>query len=147
MRPGETPDMPPKDPKENGNGGANGGNGPKPKEDEHKDLPTDTIELLQMQTHQNMKAMEEMLAQMAQLVAERPKREGPGEPDSDSDTDYFGAPKKDPTKKRQEKAMKRIHPPIFKRDPGERPEAHLLRTVDWYDAIGVTTNLEKIYSF
>ena len=44
-------------------------------------------------------------------------------------------------------AMRRINPPIFKGDPGERPEAHLLRTIDWYDAIDVTTDIQKLDSF
>ena len=45
-------------------------------------------------------------------------------------------------------AIKRIsHPPIFKEEPGERPEAHLLRTLDWFDAIGIVTYKEMLRNF
>ena len=145
MRPGEDPDMTEENTK--GKDGANGGK--KPEEDDYRTLPTDPTELLQMQTLRNLRAMEEMLEQMAQLVAERRKPEEPGESGSDSSDDRgpFGRPRKDKKKRRTKMAMKRINPPIFKGDPGERPEAHLLRTLDWYDAIGIKSDALKLDNF
>ena len=34
-------------------------------------------------------------------------------------------------KRKTRRAIKRINPPVFKGEPGERPEAHLLHTLDW----------------
>ena len=38
-------------------------------------------------------------------------------------------------------------PPTFKGEPGERPEAHLLRTLDWFDAIGIATDKSRLKKF
>ena len=45
------------------------------------------------------------------------------------------------------KVRKRISPPIFKGDKGERPEAHLLRAKDWFDSSGIVRNQHKVYNF
>ena len=45
------------------------------------------------------------------------------------------------------KVKKRISPPIFKGDKGERPEAHLLRAKDWFDSSGIIRNQDKVYNF
>ena len=45
------------------------------------------------------------------------------------------------------KVKKRISPPIFKGDKGERPEAHLLRAKDWFDSSGIVRNQDKVYNF
>ena len=45
------------------------------------------------------------------------------------------------------KVRKRISPPIFKGDKGERPEAHLLRAKDWFDSSGIVRNQDKVYNF
>ena len=42
---------------------------------------------------------------------------------------------------------KRIPPPIFKGTPGERPEAHLLRALDWFDTIGAVRNRDRLSNF
>ena len=41
----------------------------------------------------------------------------------------------------------RIQPPIFRGKKGERPEAHLLHTRDWMDAIRVTKEEDKVNYF
>ena len=45
------------------------------------------------------------------------------------------------------RAIKRINPPTFKGEPGERPEAHLLRALDWFDAIGIVTDKDMLRNF
>ena len=45
------------------------------------------------------------------------------------------------------KVKKKISPPIFKGDKGERPEAHLLRAKDWFDSSGIVRNQDKVYNF
>ena len=45
------------------------------------------------------------------------------------------------------KVRKRISPPIFKGDKGERPEAHLLRAKDWFDSSGIVRHQDKVYNF
>ena len=45
------------------------------------------------------------------------------------------------------KVRKRISPPIFKEDKGERPEAHLLRAKDWFDSSGIVRHQDKVYNF
>ena len=55
------------------------------------------------------------------------------------------------TKEEQEQyeiaCRRRIPPPIFKGNPGERPEAHILRAKDWMEAIGITKDLDKRQNF
>ena len=51
-------------------------------------------------------------------------------------------------KERQEiLRRRRIPPPIFKGEKGERPEAHLLRAEDWMEAIGITAEHDRILNF
>ena len=50
------------------------------------------------------------------------------DPDSDSNSDDGSRPRV------------RIPPPIFKGLPGERPDAHLLATEDWMEAMQVKPN-------
>ena len=50
-------------------------------------------------------------------------------------------------RRKTRRTIKRISPPVFKGEPGERPEAHLLCTLDWYDAIGVLTDRAKLKNF
>ena len=45
------------------------------------------------------------------------------------------------------RAIKRISPPTFKGEPGERPEAHLLRALDWFNAIGIVTDKDMLRNF
>ena len=45
------------------------------------------------------------------------------------------------------RAIKMISPPTFKGEPGERPEAHFLRALDWFDAIGIVTDKEMLRNF
>ena len=67
MRPGEDPDMENPE-KTDGKDGTKGG---KPKAtEEHKELPTDPTELLQLQTYRNLRIMEELVDQMTHMAAE-----------------------------------------------------------------------------
>ena len=133
---------------------------PKLKKDRtHKDLPADAVELLQIQMHHNLQMMEEMMRQMGKLAVGKPLPEGPGDSDpGDSDSSgsrYLnGTPKltRSPAyykrqAKKSRRAIKRIGPPTFKGEPGERPEAHLLRTLDWFDAIGIALDRDMVKSF
>ena len=45
------------------------------------------------------------------------------------------------------KVRKKISPPTFKGNKGERPEAHLLRAKDWFDSTGIVRNQDKVYNF
>ena len=45
------------------------------------------------------------------------------------------------------KVRKKISPPTFRGDKGERPEAHLLRAKDWFDSSGIARNQDKVYNF
>ena len=45
------------------------------------------------------------------------------------------------------RAIKRISPPPFKGKLGERPEAHLLRALDWFDVIGIVTDKDMLRNF
>ena len=49
--------------------------------------------------------------------------------------------------RKTQRAIKRISPPVFKGEPGERPEAHLLCTLDCFDAIGILTDRAKLWNF
>ena len=154
MRPGEDPDMENPENKD----GKDGAKGSKQKPtEEHKEMPTDPTELLQLQTFRSLRLMEVLVEQVAHLAARRP---GPGEPggsdpESSDSCDDTGIPKNrdgDPVyharqKKKTKRAIKRIGPPTFKGEPGKRPEAHLLRTLDWFDAIGIMTDSGRLRSF
>ena len=82
---------------------------------------------------------------------------GPGgsDPESSDSCNNMGRPKNrdgDPAyharqKKKTKRVIKRIGPPTFKGEPGERPEAHLLRTLNWFDAIGIATDGGRLRSF
>ena len=112
-----------------------------------KSLPADAIQLLQMQTAQNMDVMHELVRQMSRLKTKGIGGRGGGDCDPESSDSFNedGTPKMrgpmyyERQKRKTRRAIKRINPPVFKGEPGERPEAHLLRTFDWYNAIGVLT--------
>ena len=57
----------------------------------------------------------------------------------------------EPTPDEKEQAeiarRRRIPPPIFKGNAGERPEAHILRAKDWMEAIGITKEEDKVTNF
>ena len=55
----------------------------------------------------------------------------------------------DPEEKERIEILKRrrIPPPIFKGEKGERPEAHLLRAEDWMEAIGIKSESDKMNNF
>ena len=130
------------------------GDGKKGKTDP-KSLPTDAIQLLQMQTAQNMDVMHELVRQMSRLKTKGIGGGGGGDSDPKSSDSFNedGTPKMrgslyyERQKRKTRRAIKRINPPVFKGEPGERPEAHLLRTLDWYDAIGVLTDRAKLKNF
>ena len=141
-----------------GNGGAKGGKeGEDPKKPPQVDpntLPMDEKELLRITTVEQMNMMWDLVYEMGRIS--RKVREGPGDNDkgesdgeSSDSQDLFGRPKPHSPRRKQKirRAMKRISPPIFRGDPGERPEAHLLRTLDWYDAIGITADKSKMDNF
>ena len=77
------------------------------------------------------------------------------DPDSSDSWEEDGTPKtRSPKyythkKRKMRWAIKRISPPppIFKGEPEERPEAHILRTLDWFDAIGIVTDKEMLRNF
>ena len=50
-------------------------------------------------------------------------------------------------KKEDEAGYQKDKPPTFKGEPGERPEAHLLRALDWFDAIGIVTDKDMLRNF
>ena len=73
-----------------------------------------------------------ILEKQVQLEVEREKRE------------------KDEKDKRDKRVLigKGIKPPIFRGDDGERPEAHLMRAMDWLDATDPTMNeVQKVQNF
>ena len=57
----------------------------------------------------------------------------------------------EPTPDEKEQAeiarQRRIPPPIFKGNAGERPEAHILRAKDWMEATGITKEEDKVTNF
>ena len=158
MHPGDHDDM--SDIKEthhdptDGKNGANGGKDPRKKK--HKELPADAIKLLQRQTKQNLQMMENIVYHMSRLAVGRPGPEEPGgsDPESSDSTNLDGSPKDrgpayyDRQRRKTKNAIKRIGPsPTFRGDPGEPPKAHLLRTMDWFDAIGIATERAMLRSF
>ena len=130
------------------------GDGKKGKTDP-KSLPEDAIQLLQVQTAQNMNVMHELVRQMSRLTTKGIGGRGGGDSDPESSDSFNedGTPKMrgplyfERQKRKTRRAIKRINPPVFKGEPGERPEAHLLRTLDWYDTIGVLTDRAKLKNF
>ena len=130
------------------------GDGKKGKTDP-KSLPADAIQLLQMQTAQNMDVMHELVRQMSRLKTKGTGGGGGGDsnPESSDSFNEDGMPKMrgpmyyERQKRKTQRAIKRINPPVFKGEPGERPEAHLLCTLDWYDAISVLTDRAKLKNF
>ena len=59
------------------------------------------------------------------------------------------APVIDAAEKEKQEILRRrrIPPPVFKGEKGERPEAHLLRAEDWMEAIGIKTEGDKMTNF
>ena len=104
---------------------------------------------------QNMDVMHELVRQMSRLKTKGTGGGGGGDSDPESSDSFNedGTPKMrgplyyERQKRKTRRAIKRINPPVFKGEPGERPEAHLLRTLDWYDAIGVHTDRAKLKNF
>ena len=122
-----------------------------------KELPTDPMALLQMQVAEQMPLVNEVVLTLRSLPTGGPEGGGGGDsdPDSSDSHDSDGEPKSRGPKffarkrKKMRKAIKRISPPppTFKGEPGKRPEAHLLRALDWFDAIGIVTNKDMLRNF
>ena len=120
-----------------------------------KKLPTDPVELLQMQVAEQMELVNEVVLTLRSLPTGGPGGGGGGDsdPDSSDSRDSDGERKARGPKffarkrKKMRRAIKRISPPTFKGEPGERPEAHLLRALDWFDAIGIVTDKDMLRNF
>ena len=120
-----------------------------------KKLPTDPVALLQMQVAEQMKLVNKVVLTLRSLLTGRPGGGGGGDSDPDSSDSWAsdGEPKaRGPRfyarkRKKMRRAIKRISPPTFKGEPGERPEAHLLRALDWFDAIGIVTDKDMLRNF
>ena len=118
-------------------------------------LPTDPVALLQMQVAEQMELVNEVVLTLRSLPTGRPGDGGGGDsdPHSSDNWDLDGEPKaRGPRfyaqkRKKMRRAIKRISPPTFKGEPGERPEAHLLRALDWFDAIGIVTDKDMLRNF
>ena len=101
------------------------GDGKKSKTDP-KSLPTDAIQLLQIQTAQNMDVMHELVRQMSRLKTKGIGGGGGGDSDPESSDSFNedGMPKMsgpmyyERQKRRTRRAIKRINPPVFKGEPG-----------------------------
>ena len=99
-----------------------------------KKLPTDPLQLLQMQVAEQMKLVNEVVQTLRSLPTGGQGGRGGGvsDPDSSDSRDFDGEPKARGPKffaqkrKKMRRAIKRISPPTFKGEPSERPEAHLL---------------------
>ena len=136
------------------NDGGRHGDGRKGKTDP-KSLPADPVQLLQMQSKQNMDMMNKLVRQLSKQKTRGTGGRGGGDSDPESSDSFNedGTPKmRGPMyfkreRRKTRRAIKRINPPVFKGEPGERPEAHLLHTLDWYDAIGVLTDRAKLKNF
>ena len=144
--------------------GAKGGKS-ETKEVDHKDLPLDAEELRRVQAAEQINAWRQMVGHMETVLvrggggggdsSDPDGRGGDGDPKSSSDTDFDddGNPiEKGPAffarqKKKHCKYMKRINPPIFKGEPGEWPEAHLLQTLDWFESTGLVSDWSKMKNF
>ena len=112
------------------------GDGKKGKTDP-KSLPADAIQLLQMQTAQNMDVMHELVRQMSRLKTKGTGGGGGGDSDPKSSDSFNedGMPKMrgplyyERQKRKTQRAIKRINPPVFKGEPGREtrspPIAHL----------------------
>ena len=102
-----------------------------------------------------MDVMHELVRQMSRLKTKEIGGGGGGDSDPESSDSFNedGSPKMrgplhyERQKRKTRRAIKRINPPVFKGEPGERLEAHLLCTLDWYDAIGVFTDRAKLKNF
>ena len=104
------------------------------KQGEAMDKMTDHMTTL---THKQGEAMENITTHMTTMTEEL-KKTG----------DTVEDPATAEAREAKEMARRmRIQPPIFKGKKGERPEAHLLCTRDWMDAIGVTKEEDKVNYF
>ena len=120
-----------------------------------KKLPTDPVELLQLQVAEQMSLENEVVLTLRSLPTGRPGggSGGDSDPDSSDSQDSNGEPKaRGPrffaqNRKKMRRAIKKISPPTFKGEPGKRPEAHLLRALDWFDTIGIVTNKDMLRNF
>ena len=120
-----------------------------------KELPMDPVALLQMQVAEQMTLVNEVVLTLRSLPTGRPGggSGGDSDPDSSDSRDSDVEPKaRGPRffaqkRKKMRRAIKRISPPTFKGEPGERPEAHLLRALEWFDAIGIVTDKDMLSNF
>ena len=120
-----------------------------------KKLPTDPVALLQMQVAEQVELVNKVVLTLRSLPTGGPGGGGRGDsdPDSSDSRDLDGEPKaRGPrfyahNRKKMRRAIKRISPPTFKGEPGERPEAHLLRALDWFNAIGIVTDKDMLRNF
>ena len=106
------------------------GDGKKGKTDP-KSLPADAIQLLQMQTAQNMDVMHELVKQMSRLKTKGIGGGGGGDSDPESSDSFNedGMPKMrgplyyERQKRKTRKGNKKDKSPSVQGEPGERPEA------------------------
>ena len=119
-----------KEPEEEDEDGAGGPGGPG-----DEDTDTDTVmDLGENQALKAFKKQNESILMLAKSIKELIDKKEEGEYYVDKTTGI-------------RKVRKKISPPIFRGNRGERPEAHLLRAKDWFDSTGIVRNQDKVYNF
>ena len=120
-------------------------------------LPREPIDLMRIQVAQQLDALADLTYAFRKLQkgTGRTGRGGGGDSDPETSDSHNedGSPKMrgpayyERQSKKRRRAVTRLPTPIFKGEPGERPEAHLLRTLDWFNAVGIVTDKSKLRNF
>ena len=146
---GEEGDNPPPNPEVVLPNGVDGDNAPLiPEREEGETVQDYSLRVMHTITQHQIESFSQMIQSMKDISKEVKKKKDEWgdteEEEEDSDnSNYQDAPERP----RIRRIRKRIQAPLFKGTIGERPEPHLLRTVDWFDSQGIRRDLDKVYNF
>ena len=144
-----------KDGKVKGRKGAEGGTSHDRDRVHEEDMPRDPQELQRALAAEQINIWRQLAHEIRGHGGGGGDDSDPGDGPSSSDTDFDGDGDPIPRgpayyerqRKKRRRMVKKINPPTFKGEPGERPEAHILRTMDWFDTIGIVSDRSRLKTF
>ena len=146
---GEEGDNPPPVPEVVLPNGVNGDDAPIIPEREEDETREDySFRVMQAVTQHQIQSFSQMIQSMKDISKEvRKKKDEWGDTEEEGEESDNSNYQDAPGRPRIRRIRKRIQAPLFKGTIGERPEPHLLRTVDWFDSQGIRRDLDKVYNF
>ena len=119
-----------------------------PEREEDETREDYSFQVMQAVTQHQIHSFSQMIQSMKEISKEvKKKKDEWGDTEEEGEESDNSNYQDAPERPRIRRIKKRIQAPLFKGTIGERPEPHLLRTVDWFDSQGIRRDIDKVYNF